>query len=45
MLNGLTCHDIELLLNGESFNPQVFTSYMKLVNIMHEIKLDCSELL
>ena len=45
MLENVTCHDLQQLLNGESFNPLIFASYIKLTNYMHEIRLDCSRVL
>ena len=41
MLEGVTCHDLQQLLNGNSFNPLIFASYIKLTNFTHEVRLDC----
>ena len=38
LLDGITCHDLELLLACESFKPQVFASYLKLMNELGEIR-------
>ena len=45
MLEGVTCHDLQQLLNGDSFNPLIFSSFIKLTNFMHEVRLDCSKVL
>ena len=45
MLDGVTCQDLQQLLNCDSFNPLIFTSYIKLTNYMHEVRLDCSRVL
>ena len=43
MLEGVTCHDLQQLLNANSFNPLIFASFIKLTNSMHEVRLDCSK--
>ena len=45
MLEGVTCRDLERLLDCESLKPALFSSYLKLLNFVHEIQLDCSETL
>ena len=44
-LDGLTCRDLQQLLDYESFKPQVYTTFIKLLNEMHAIRADCSEML
>lgn len=43
LLEGITCKDLEQLLNRDSFKPQIFASYIKLMSQLNEVKLDCSE--
>ena len=42
VLDGVTCQDIEELLNDcNSLKPEIFAGYIKIMNYMHEMELDC----
>lgn len=48
MLGSTTCEDLEQLLACENclqLKPELFASYIKIMNYMHEIELDCAEAL
>ena len=45
LLEGITCQDLQQLLDCESFKPQVFVSYLKLLSEVNEMQLDCADAL
>ena len=44
LFDGVSCQDLASLLACQTSNPQVFTSYLKLMKYLNEMRQDCSEL-
>ena len=45
LLDGITCKDLEDLVNRNCFKPKIFASYIKMINQLNEVKLDCAKML
>ena len=44
LFEDVTCQDLTYLMECQSFKPQIFTSYIKLMKYLHEMRQDCEEL-
>lgn len=44
VLDGVSCADIDALFVNECFSATIFSSFLKLLNCLHEVKLDCSRM-
>ena len=47
-VGSITCEDLELLLSCcedslQLVKPEIFSSYIKIMNYIHEIELDCQQ--
>lgn len=43
LLDGITCRDLEQLLSCESFKPQIFGQYLKMMHYLSDVQQDCCE--
>ena len=41
LLHGISFNDLEQLLTCEKFNPDIFTNYLYLINMVHNLEEDC----
>ena len=45
LLKELCCKDIQLLLECDKFSPKLFESYIKLMNYLRDVNVDCETLI